>query len=93
MKESRSRRKFAPSRISLVSMSEGLHFPLTCDGKRTVRDPFAGGIFPVFDVAITLRGQVVTPFHASFIVVVDCGGEVSVIDRVAKGLEMKYHVA
>ena len=63
------------------------------DGKRTVRDPLAGGIFPMLDVAITLRGQIVTPFHASVIVVVDRSGEVSVIDRVADRLEVKNHVA
>jgi len=62
------------------------------NGKGTVRDPFAGRVFPVLDVAITFCGQVVTPFHASVIVVVDCGGEVGVIDRVAKRLEMEYHV-
>ena len=63
------------------------------DGKSTVIDPFTGGIFSVFNMTISIQGQVVAPFHACIVVVVKWSSHVSVIDRVTDGLEVEDHIS
>ena len=55
--------------------------------------PFTGSILSVLDMVITFHGEIMTPFHTCFVVVVKWCRLLSISDRVAKGSDMENHIA
>ena len=71
----------------------GIAFPTdVCDGDATIFNPFLSDVSAVFDVAITLCGQIVAPLYTCVVVVVKWGGHSSIIDGITKGFKLKNYV-
>ncbi len=59
----------------------------------TIRDPFTGCVFLIFNVSVAFGGHVVAPLDTCVIIVVERCGRVSVVDGVAEVGQAGDHVS
>ena len=54
--------------------------------------PFARGIFTMFDMAVAFSCQIMAPFYASIVIVVDGCSHGGISDGIAKLSKVKNHI-